>query len=157
MIALIKLLISIAATLLIGFVGSIFTTPNISGWYANLNRPVLSPPNWVFAPVWTTLFILMGLSLFLVWNLKNKSKIRNWFLIIFILNLVLNTFWSILFFDWQAPGLAFLEIIPLWLSILALIILGRKIYKPAAWLLIPYLLWVSFASYLNFSFWLLNR
>ncbi len=152
-----KLIISVAICLAVGGGASIFTVSSISNWYQFLQKPAFNPPNWIFSPVWTTLYILMGISLFLIWSNKEKTKRRKWFLIIFILNLVLNFFWSMIFFYWQQPGWAFLEIIPLALSILILIILGWKISKPASWLLVPYFLWVSFASVLNFSIWFLNK
>lgn len=139
-----------------GIVGSIFTTPSISTWYKTLIRLELAPPNWVFGPVWTTLFLMMGIALFLVWEKDHKSKLAKIALAVFGVQLVLNTLWSILFFGLQNPFVAFIELIFLWLAILATIILFAKISKPAAWLLVPYILWVSFAGYLNFSFYSLN-
>ncbi len=139
-----------------GVIGSIFTTPAIPTWYANINKPSFRPPNWVFAPVWTILFLLMGIALFLVLRkgLKNKNvKIAFFF---FIFHLVLNTLWSILFFGLESPFAAFIEIIFLWASILVSIILFLQISRIAGYLLIPYLLWVSFASVLNFTIWRLN-
>ena len=139
-----------------GVIGSIFTTPAIPTWYANINKPSFRPPNWVFAPVWTILFLLMGIALFLILRkgLKNKNvKIAFFF---FIFHLVLNTLWSILFFALESPFAAFIEIIFLWASILVSIILFLPISRIAGYLLIPYLLWVSFASILNFSIWRLN-
>lgn len=139
-----------------GVIGSIFTTPAIPTWYANINKPSFRPPNWVFAPVWTILFLLMGIALFLILRkgLKNKNvKIAFFF---FIFHLVLNTLWSILFFGLESPFAAFIEIIFLWASILVSIILFLPISRIAGYLLIPYLLWVSFASILNFSIWRLN-
>lgn len=147
----IKYIISIFICLSAGLVGSVFTTPAIPGWYANLNKPSFSPPNSLFAPVWTILFILMGISLALIYNKKNKVAVR-----IFAVQLILNTFWSILFFGLKSPGLAFVEIIFLWLAIILTIIKFYKISKPAAYLLFPYLLWVSFASFLNFTVYRLN-
>ncbi len=151
-----KLALAIIICELAGVIGSFFTTPSIATWYKTLVRPFLAPPNWVFGPVWTTLFLMMGISLFLVWEKDRKSKIAKIALSVFALQLVLNTLWSILFFGLHNPLLAFIEIIFLWLAILASIILFSKISKPAAWLLVPYILWVSFASYLNFSFAMSN-
>lgn len=158
-----KLIIAIVISEAAGVVGSLFTTPAIPTWYANLARPELAPPNWIFAPVWTTLFALMGIALFLVWQqhshiLENVRMLRVWKIgiALFFAQLVLNTLWSIIFFGLRSPGWAFIEIIFLWFAILATIIVFAKISKPAAWLLVPYIIWVSFAGYLNFSIWQLN-
>jgi len=132
-------------------VGSIFTTSAIPGWYATLQKPSFSPPNFLFAPVWTTLYILMGISLALILNKKNKTAI-----IFFVVQLVLNSLWSILFFGLKSPKLAFVEIIFLWLAILITILKFFKISKLAGWLFVPYLLWVSFASFLNLTIVKLN-
>ncbi len=157
-----KLIIAIAISELAGIIGSVFTTPSIPTWYATLVKPALNPPNWVFGPVWTTLFALMGISAFLVWSSyaratdgqrKRAVKVA---LVLFGVQLVLNTLWSIIFFGLHSPFWAFIEIIILWLAILTTIIAFSRISKPAAWLLAPYILWVSFASYLNCSIWMLN-
>lgn len=140
-----------------GIVGSFFTTPMIqSGWYAALRKPELAPPDWVFGPVWTILFALMGIAAFLVWRRGLSRKEVKRALSIFIAQLALNTLWSFIFFGLQSPGGAFLEIILLWLTILATLIVFSRISRAAGWLLIPYLLWVSFAVYLNYSIWVLN-
>ncbi len=152
----IKFIIAIVVSELAGIIGSVFTSSSIPTWYATLTRPALNPPSWVFGPVWTTLFAFMGIAAFLVWKKGLKRKDVKIALGIFLGQLVLNTFWSIIFFGLHSPGGAFIEIIFLWLAILATIIAFVKISKPAAWLLIPYILWVSFASYLNFMIWILN-
>ncbi|MEX1997825.1 MAG: TspO/MBR family protein [Candidatus Andersenbacteria bacterium] len=152
-----KLVVAIAVSELAGIIGSFVTTPSIPTWYAMLHQPEFSPPNWVFAPVWTTLFLLMGIAAFLVWNKGLGRKDARIALSIFGLQLILNTAWSIIFFGQQNPGLALLEIAVLWLAILATILVFYKISRPAAYLLIPYILWVSFASYLNYSIWALNQ
>lgn len=152
----IKLVISIVICLAVGNIGTLFTTPNIATWYATLTKPGFNPPNWIFAPVWTTLFVLMGISLFLVWNYRNREGNRKAFLIVFVINLILNVLWSAIFFGLHMPGLAFLEIILLALSIIILIALSWKISRAASALLIPYLLWVCFASFLNYNIWILN-
>lgn len=136
-----------------GIIGSLFTMSAIDGWYATLIRPELAPPNWVFGPVWITLYALMGIAAFLVWR---KDRHLNKALILFVLQLVLNSLWSIIFFGMQALGAAFVEIVFLWLAVIATIIAFQKISRTAAWLLVPYILWVSFAAYLNFAFWTLN-
>ena len=151
-----KLIIAITVCEAVGVVGAFFTTASITGWYATLARPALNPPAWVFGPVWTTLFALMGIAAFLVWKKGLERRDVKIALGIFIGQLVLNTLWSIIFFGLHNPGAAFVEIIFLWLAILATIIAFAKISKPSAWLLVPYILWVSFAGYLNYSIWVLN-
>ncbi len=151
-----KLIVSIVLTQLAGGIGSLFTTPSIEGWYADLVRPELNPPAWVFGPVWTTLFVLMGVALFLVWEKGSQRKDVRVAFIVFALQLVLNTLWSIIFFGLHSPGWAFVEIICLWLAIMATIFAFAKVSKTAAWLLAPYILWVSFASYLNYMIYVLN-
>lgn len=139
-----------------GLVGSFFTAPAINNWYATLARPEFAPPNWVFGPVWTTLYLLMGVAAFLVWQKGTRRTEVRVALGIFLLQLVLNTLWSILFFGLQSPGGAFIEIIFLWLAIAATIGAFARVSKPAAWLLAPYIAWVSFAAYLNYALWVLN-
>jgi tryptophan-rich sensory protein len=152
----IKLIIAVAVSELAGIIGAVFTTPSVSGWYAGLNRPDLAPPGWVFGPVWTTLFALMGTAAFLVWRKGFGHKGVKVALGIFAGQLVLNTLWSIIFFGLRSPGGACIVIFFLWLAILATIISFARYSKPAAWLLVPYILWVSFAAYLNYAFWSLN-
>jgi len=176
---LIKLLLSVIICELAGIVGSIFTVPSTNGWYGTLNKASINPPNWIFGPVWTILFLLMGISFYLVWS-KNFtasqspkiSGIKAWnpwsqklwtgswqkanVILIFALQLVLNTCWSIIFFGLRQPGLAFFELLALWFAILYTIINFYRVSKPASYLLIPYILWVSFAGFLNLSIWLLN-
>ncbi len=151
-----KLFIAIVISEFAGIVGSVFTIPSISTWYAGLVKPDFAPPNWVFGPVWITLFVLMGIAAFLIWQKGLERRDVKIALGIFIGQLMLNTLWSIIFFGLHNPGIAFIEIIFLWLSIIATIISFAKISKPAAWFLVPYILWVSFASYLNYSIWILN-
>lgn len=137
-----KLLLSIGLCLGVGIVGSFFTISAIPTWYAGLNKPVFSPPNWVFGPVWTILYILMGISLYLVWQ---KKKIPP----VFWVQLILNALWSTIFFGLKNPGLALVDIIALWIAIILTIKSFYKINKFAGKLLIPYFLWVSFATILN--------
>ena len=151
-----KLLTAIVISEAAGIIGSLFTASAIPGWYASLIKPQLAPPNWVFGPVWTTLYALMGIAAFLVWKRGLERREVKTALAIFVGQLALNTLWSIIFFGLKNPGAAFIEIILLWLAILATIIAFAKISKPAAWLLVPYLLWVSFAGYLNYAIWALN-
>jgi tryptophan-rich sensory protein len=153
---LLALTVAIVGSELAGILGSVFTASSVSTWYTTLERPALNPPGWVFGPVWTTLYALMGIAAYLVWKKGFGRKDVRVALGIFGVQLVLNTLWSILFFGMQNPGAAFIEIIFLWFAILATIIAFAKISKLAAWLLMPYILWVTFASYLNFSIWILN-
>ena len=155
-IEILKLIISIAVCQLAGFVGSLFTTPSIPTWYAALRKPSFNPPNSVFGPVWTTLFLLMGISAYLIWRKGVHDRYVRIALLIFIVQLLLNVLWSFLFFGLHNPSSAFVEIIILWLAILATLIAFIKISKPAGILLLPYILWVSFAAVLNFSLWKLN-
>lgn len=139
-----------------GLLGSLFTQTGVDSWYANLIKPEFNPPNWIFGPVWTILYILMGISLYLIWDKGLKKKELRFAFGIFILQLLFNAWWSILFFGLQNPKLAFCEIVFLWFLIVFVIYLFSNIKKLAAWLLIPYLLWVSFATVLNYSIWVLN-
>lgn len=151
-----KFIIAITVSELTGIIGSIFTIPSVSTWYKTLVQPALNPPSWVFGPVWTTLFAMMGVALFLVWKKGFSEKSAKYALGIFAFQLFLNLVWSILFFGLHIPAVAFAEIVLLWLAILATIVAFAKISKPAAWLLVPYIIWVSFAGYLNFMIWQLN-
>lgn len=152
-----KLIVSIFVCQLAGFIGSFFTVSSIPTWYSTLNKPFFNPPNWIFGPVWIILYLLMGISLYLIWNNKSgKTKQFKIAITFFISQLVLNSLWSIIFFGLKLPLIAFIEIIVLWIFILLTIIYSYKISKIASYLLIPYILWVSFASILNLSIYLLN-
>jgi len=148
--------LTIAVCLLVGFLGSLLTMPSIPTWYVALNKPVFNPPNWIFGPVWTTLYILMGISAYLILRqgLSNRRVILA--LSLFVLQLLLNLEWSLIFFARHNIGLAFGEIILLWLMILFTAFYFYRMSKVAAWLFVPYILWVSFAAVLNFSIWMLN-
>jgi len=151
------LLVFIIASELIGSLGSIFTIKSIPGWYSTLVKSPLTPPNWVFAPVWIILFLLMGISGYLIWQLGwNKKKVRS-ALYFFIAQFTFNVLWSFLFFGLKSPFGAFLEIIILWFFILLTLREFIKVRPIAGWLFLPYFLWVTFASYLNFSVAFLNR
>jgi translocator protein len=152
----VKLIVATVVCELAGIIGSVFTAPSIASWYAGITKPALNPPSWVFGPVWTTLFALMGISAFLIWKKGLDRRDVKIAIGIFIGQLVLNTLWSIIFFGLHSPVGALVEIVFLWLAILATIIVFARISKLAAWLLVPYILWVSFASYLNFMIWALN-
>jgi tryptophan-rich sensory protein len=150
-----KLILAIIICQLAGIVGSVFTYPAITTWYKNLNKPSFNPPNSIFGPVWITLYTLMGISLYLIYG-KGVTDSNKTALIFFMLQLVLNSVWSIAFFGMQSPFLGLLIIIPLWILILLTIIYAYPVSKASALILIPYLLWVSFASILNFSIYRLN-
>lgn len=150
------LIISIAISLSAGLIGLIFTLTGPDSWYAALNKPFFNPPNWLFGPVWTILFILMGIALFLVWRQGwHQDNVRK-ALKLFFIQLGFNIVWSYFFFSLENPRLAFLEIIALWLAIVATMIAFYSVERRAAWLLWPYLAWVSFAAFLNYSIWIIN-
>ena len=151
-----KLIVSLIICQLAGFVGSLFTTPSIPTWYASLTKPSFTPPNWVFSPVWITLFVLMGISLFLLWEKTLHYPGVRTAMLWFIVQLGLNMLWSILFFGLKSPFLALIGIIALWIAIFLTILKSFRISKLASVLLIPYLIWVSFAAGLNYSIWTLN-
>ena len=139
-----KLSLSILLPLIIGGISGYFTASNIEHWYATLNKPTFNPPNYLFGPVWTSLYVLMGISFFLIWNSSKVNK--NKLISLYLFQLRLNFIWSFIFFKFHALGLAAIEIIILWLSILIMIIQFYKCNKWAGLINIPYLLWVSFAS-----------
>lgn len=141
-------------SLIVGGLSGYFTASNIATWYVTLNKPFFNPPNYLFGPVWTVLYLMMGISLGMIINAKHSNKNKS--LIIFSIQLVLNFFWSVIFFSLQSPGWAAIEIIAMWLSIIYMIRNFYKINKWAGWLQIPYLLWVTFASVLNISIYVLN-
>ena len=182
-----KFVIAIVISELAGVIGAVFTMPAILSpstgsrlsWYAGLVKPELDPPNWVFGPVWTALYALIGISLYLVW--KNNWEVKNRFLesrrrawnkwserlwtgdwkkanaiAVFVIQYVLNIAWSYLFFGLRMPGLAFFGLLALWLAIFWTIVAFYRISKPAAYLLLPYIIWVGFAGYLNYLIWISN-
>lgn len=151
-----KLIISILIPLFIGAISSYFTMNSIPTWYANLAKSALTPPNWLFGPAWTVLYILMGISLYLVWSKIIQNKRVKKALTFFSIQLALNFFWTIIFFGLKQPLYAFIEIVALWIFIFITIIKFHRISRQASYLLIPYILWVSFAAYLNLSVLLLN-
>lgn len=148
---------SILLCQLAGIIGSIFTLSSVNSWYFDLNKPLLNPPGWVFGPVWITLYFLMGISLFLIWNNENNSSFKKNALILFLIHLIFNASWSIVFFGLHQILLSVIVIIILWLLIFLIIIHFAKISRTASLLLFPYLIWVSFAIYLNVSIYLINK
>ena len=151
-----KLVISIAAPLTVGFTSSLFNETGEGSWYRSIQKPDWNPPDWIFAPVWTTLYIMMGIALFLVWKRKEQAQ-RNTAILWFIVQLAMNFFWTFIFFGKHEIAGALVEIIALWLAILITILLFARINKLAAWLMVLYISWVSFAVLLNFAIWQLNR
>jgi benzodiazapine receptor len=151
-----KLITSIVICQLAGVIGAIFTTSAISTWYATLKKPAFTPPNWVFSPVWITLFVLMGIAAFLVWNKGLSDQRVKTALSIFVAQLILNVAWSVMFFGLRSPLAGLVEIAVLWIAILLSILYFFKVSNIAGILLLPYILWVSFAAILNFSIWRLN-
>lgn len=139
----------------LGLLSGLMTTPEIQGWYANLSKPSWNPPNWLFGPVWTTLYILMGISFALVWHSGHPR--RNQAMLIFAIQFILNLAWTFIFFNQHQLQWAFAEIIALWIMILVNIIVFLRINRAAGLLLLPYLAWVSFAAFLNFTIMQLNN
>ncbi len=151
-----KLIISIAIPILVGAVAGYFTSSSVAGWFSTLHKPSFNPPNWLFGPVWTALYILMGIAFYLVWKSESGNASKKQAIILYIIQLTLNFCWSFIFFYEEAPGTAFAEILLLWIFILLTIIYFLKISKTAGWLMVPYLCWVTFAAILNYSIWQLN-
>jgi len=149
-----KFTLSLVLPQLAGIIGAFFTTSAIPIWYANLIKPSFTPPSWLFGPVWVMLYFLMGISIYLIWNEapQNKKIIQ-----LFWVQLVINMIWTPLFFGLRNPLLGLITIILLWILIVILIIKFWKINKTSSYLLIPYLIWVSYASALNFAIFYLNR
>jgi len=150
-----KFIIAVAIPEVVGGISGFLTFESIKNWYSTLHKPVFNPPNYIFGPVWTILYFLMGISLYIIWQQPTGEKRTRaiWF---FSLQLFLNFCWSIIFFTLQRPDFSMIEIVLLWLAIVTMIVTMRQVKPLAGYLQIPYLLWVSFASALNFSIWLLN-
>lgn len=151
-----KFIISILIPLIIGFIGSFFTSSSVSTWYTTLNKPSFNPPNWIFGPVWTTLYILMGVSFYLIWKKGNFKEDKSPF-IFYFLQLIFNLSWSFFFFTLKNPFFALIDITLLLVFIVLTILSFYKISKISSCLLFPYLLWVCFAILLNFSIIYLNQ
>jgi len=152
----IKLVASLLLPLGIGGIAGMFTSEAIPGWYASLNQPSFNPPNWVFGPVWTTLYTILGISFFLIWKLP-ASKERNLAILVFLVQLLLNFCWSFFFFYFKMIGLALIDILALWTMIVVMLVRFYKLKPIASYINIPYLLWVSFATALNMAYFFLNR
>jgi benzodiazapine receptor len=150
---LMRLILCIVVCLGAAGLGSLLTKPALGSWYAGLSKPRWTPPNWLFGPVWTILFVAMAIAAWLVWRKVGLTAAP---MQLFLLQLLLNVSWSALFFRLRSPGLAFAEIVVLWFAILATSVGFWKVVPAASWLLLPYWIWVSYAAALNFSIWLLN-
>ena len=153
----VRLAISLMIPLAAGFIGSIATARSVTTWFATLEKPAFSPPNWLFGPVWTALYVLMGIALFLVWSKGLAFPRVRAGLILFGIQMGLNVLWSIAFFGLRSPLAGLVVIAALWLAIVVTIVVFFRIGLAPGLLLVPYILWVSFASVLNFSIYWLNR
>jgi len=153
---LIKLIVSILVCQFVGFLGSLVTKPAIPTWYTELSKPAYRPPDWVFGPVWITLYLLMGISVFLIWRMGFSSSQVRLALSAFLIQLILNGLWSFLFFGLKSPFLGLVDLILLWIFIMITMITFAKLSQLAAFLLVPYIAWVTFALLLNFSIWQMN-
>lgn len=148
-----ELIICVAACAAAGWLGSMWTIPNLHPWYSSLAKPSWTPPEWLFGPVWSALYLIMAVAAWLVWKRVGMASAQ---MVLFSLQLLLNALWSGIFFRLRLVGPAFFEISLLWISILTTCISFHRIAPLASWLLVPYLIWVTYASGLNFSIWRLN-
>lgn len=151
-----KFVFAILICLAVGGIAGMVTSSEVTGpWFTTIQKPSFQPPNWLFAPVWTTLYVLMGIALGIVWR-QPASAQRNAAVTLFFVQLLFNFLWSYIFFSWHMPGLALIDIITLWICIILTIFAFARHSRLAAWLIVPYVSWVSFASILNWSIWHLN-
>jgi tryptophan-rich sensory protein len=154
--SIVRLIAAVLLCLIIGSAGSLVTTTGAGSWYESLEKPAFTPPNWVFAPVWTTLFILMGIALYLIWQSGTERREVQIALAVFGLQFALNVLWSFLFFGMQSPLLGLVDIVLLWILIAITIVLFYQIRRIAGYLLIPYIVWVTIATALNYSVYIMN-
>lgn len=152
--SIIALVVCVLACFAAAGIGGLATRPG--EWYASIAKPSFTPPNWLFGPVWTLLYAMMAVAVWLVWERRMHAPV-GWALAVFSVQLVLNALWSVLFFGLHRPGAALIDLALLWLAILASIVLFWRVSIVGAWMLVPYLAWVSFAAVLNASIWWLNR
>jgi tryptophan-rich sensory protein len=152
-----KFIIAILLCEIVGITSGLLASANKNEWFDNLNKPTWNPPGYLFGPVWTTLYLLMGISLALIWNNKASERSKRNAYVLFATQLFLNFWWSIFFFKMQSPALALVDIVLMVITIILTIFSFSSFSKPAAWLLVPYISWVSFATILNFSIWYLNH
>jgi tryptophan-rich sensory protein len=153
----IALACAVAACFAAAGIGSLYTTPAIPTWYASLQKPAWTPPAWLFGPVWTLLYLSMAIAVWLVWRERGFGGGAGLAITLFAVQLVLNALWSIVFFGWRRPDLALVEIFFLWAAVFATMLSFWRVSHAAAWLIWPYLLWVTFAGFLNLAIWRLNR
>lgn len=151
-----KLLISLIIPQVVAGVAAVFTKAETSGWFLTIQKPEWNPPNWLFAPVWTVLYIMMGVSLYLVWSAKKSTSQKGTAITFWAIQLLLNFLWSFIFFNQHLLFGGLIDIILLWIFIIITIFSFAKISKTAAWLLVPYISWVTFAALLNFEIWKIN-
>jgi tryptophan-rich sensory protein len=142
----------VAASFAAAAVGSLATTPAVPGWYASLSKPAWTPPNWLFGPVWSLLYLSMAVAAWLVWRARGFSGARL-ALSLFAAQLALNALWSIIFFGLKSPGAALVEIAFLWATVFATMVLFWRATHPAGWLFVPYLWWLTYAAFLNYAIW----
>lgn len=154
---LLRLVASIALCEAAGVIGGIFTARSVKTWYRELEKPWFSPPSWIFGPVWITLYAMMGVALYLIWQKRTEVPGADLAIGVFMIQLLLNVAWSFFFFGLRSPLFGFIEIVFLWISIAATVVLFWKISTAPGALLVPYLIWVTFASVLTYSIWQLNR
>lgn len=153
----IRLIFAVAIPLVVGGLSGFVTSQGVQEWYPTLVKPSFNPPSWVFGPVWTLLYLMMGIASFLVWQKGWESEAVKIALASFAIQLILNGLWSILFFGMRASGLAFVEILLLWTAIGLTTVLFWRVTPLAGVLLLPYQAWVTFAAVLNGAIWILNR
>ncbi len=151
-----KLIIAVLIPLAVGSLAGYFTASSVNGWYTTLVKPSFNPPNWLFAPVWTSLYIMMGIAFYLIWKKEANDVVKSTAVTLYIVQLALNFLWSFVFFYAQQPGWALVNIILMWIFIFLTILWFGKISSLSAWLLVPYICWVSFATVLNYAIWKLN-
>ena len=150
-----KIIIAIIGALIIGGLSGFLTVDAIQNYYLTLKKPSWNPPNGIFGPVWTVLYIMMGVAFALIWN-QQDTAVRTQAMLLFGIQITLNFFWSLIFFRWQSPVWALVEILVMLVFIVLTVLAFQKLNKTAAYLMLPYLCWVSFASFLNFTIWKLN-
>lgn len=151
-----KFFLALSLPLIIGAVSGILTSRSVNEWFVTINKPSFNPPNWVFAPVWTILYILMGIAFFFVWKSNAPTDDKRQAFIFYGIQLILNFMWSLIFFGSHNIGIALVEIVILWIMIVLTTILFKNISSIAGWLMTPYVCWVGFAIVLNFYIWRLN-
>lgn len=153
----VRIILVVCTCVAVGYLSGEVTKDSVGSWYPTLEKPFFNPPNWLFAPVWTILYIMMGVAGGMVWNhIETQPKEVKKAFLFFVIQLALNALWSYLFFGLRNPLLALIEIIVLWLMVYETYVVFKPINKTAAWLLLPYLAWVAFATLLNASIWWLN-